>query len=289
MSRYCSTGQLRLRVKSMKKSLLAVILVMAATHSAGAFEFFLNDSQKRQIIMPTLLNATDCIARQSLARPEIMDAYQNQNLLPVIDAVWSSCQNELARLVAEHDRLHGFGTGIVFVRGEYRDDLPRAVLKRIKGELDQRIAALTTAESNGKTLVERVYQCTDTQLANLVSSSDTAELLATAAMAMCRQEITAAVDVYLDIFRVKYGARESEARSYGEQLRGNIKQNVVARAVYERARRADGGSRGKPAASGDGVTRRRRRHLLLRPQGLTQAVSKLATGRVFLCLSKVMC
>ena len=247
-------GQLRARVKPMKKILLSTILCLIAAYPAKAFDFFVNDAQKRQIIMPALLNATDCIAQRSLARPEIVDAYQKQNLYPVIDAVWSSCQTEIARLVAEHDRLHGFGTGEIFVRGDYREDLPRAILKRIKGELDQRIASFEAADASGKALVERAYECTNTQVATLVSSSDTAELLAIAAMAMCQRDIAAAIDAYRGIFRGKYGARESEALTFGEQLRNTIKQNVIARAVYERARRADSASKSEPATSGNRAT-----------------------------------
>jgi hypothetical protein len=38
-----------------------------------------------------------------------------------------------------HDRIYGQGTGKAFLRGDYLDDLPRAVGERIKVELLRRI------------------------------------------------------------------------------------------------------------------------------------------------------
>jgi S1-C subfamily serine protease len=131
-------------------ALVFVVFSLAAQKQAqaqsGLFNFFQNaqraitEPEKRQVLLPTVIAATDCIAQWTLKHPNIVDAYRSQNIQPVLDAVWSQCSTELTRLKNEHDRLHGYGTGVTFIEGPYKDDLPRAVLTRIKQELDNRLA-----------------------------------------------------------------------------------------------------------------------------------------------------
>ena len=182
--------------------------------------------------------ATDCIARQSLDHPGILEAYRADNLRPVTDSVWSQCQTEIDYLSQEYANLHGFGAGWKFVDGPYRKAVPRVVKERIKDEIERRFAVIAAAEENSKAQIGLAYQCTDAQLHNLVGSAERAELLAAAAMTNCSREITSAIDAIVEVLRVKPGFDEAELRNLRLQARSNFHSHVLARAVLERA---DGG------------------------------------------------
>jgi hypothetical protein len=86
--------------------------------------------------------ATDCVAAAALNNSEITTFYQENRLREVTNWVVlrsSACDNPLNAMRLLHDRIYGQGTGQTFLRGDYLDDLPRAVGERIKIEVLRRI------------------------------------------------------------------------------------------------------------------------------------------------------
>jgi hypothetical protein len=88
--------------------------------------------------------ATDCVAAAALKNPNITTLYQENRLKEVTNWIVlksDACDNPLRSMRLLHDRLYGEGTGRIFLRGAYLDDLPRAVGERIKIDVARRIAS----------------------------------------------------------------------------------------------------------------------------------------------------
>ena len=102
--------------RTASAGLLALVLV-AASHAGAsrAIQFLGRSSQwtaaQKKKVARLDTAATECIARQSLDHPGILEAYRADNLRPVTDSVWSQCQTEIDYLSREYADLHGFGTG----------------------------------------------------------------------------------------------------------------------------------------------------------------------------------
>ena len=86
--------------------------------------------------------ATDCVAEAALNNSEITTFYQQNRLNEVTNWIVlrsSACDNPLNAMRLLHDQIYGQGTGRTFLRGDYLDDLPRAVGERIKVEVLRRL------------------------------------------------------------------------------------------------------------------------------------------------------
>ncbi|WP_141740263.1 hypothetical protein [Bosea sp. BIWAKO-01] len=232
----------------------AIFLAMTASPALSQ----LNDAQKRKALLPFIRSATDCIAKQTLGNVSVVSSYRSNTLHIVIDEAWKACSGFLVEVVTQHDALHGPGSGVPFVTGSYRTDLPRAVLSRIKGELDRRVTAeiewetavkAEQAEREAKrkteverldraalTLRDRIYACTDGQLEKLVGSAESAEVLATAAMTICRREIDDAIEARLAAMRAD--SRQPNEGIIREGFRTTVRESVVTGAVTLKAGRA---------------------------------------------------
>jgi len=82
------------------------------------------------------------VAGAALNNSEITTLYRENRLREVTNWIVlrsSACDNPLNAMRLLHDRIYGQGTGKAFLRGDYLDDLPRAVGERIKVELLRRI------------------------------------------------------------------------------------------------------------------------------------------------------
>lgn len=238
-----------------QRAAFAVVLACCASSASAQ----MTEQQKRKLLLPTIRAATDCIAREAGRHPDIVSGYRYNNLAPMIAEGWRACTNSLAQIAVMHDSLHGEGTGIVFVKGAYADDLPRAVRARLQPDMDRRIAAADRAEAEARaeqarleverqqnierleraadTLRERAYDCTTGQLAKLISSSETAEVLSTAAMTICRKEIDDALQARVDIVRFKLGASNAAAGepALRDEMRKVVRNNVITHAVQMKA------------------------------------------------------
>lgn len=238
-----------------QRTAIALILTSFATGASAQ----MTEQQKRKLLLPTIRVATDCIAREAARHPDIVSGYRYNNLGPMIAEGWRACTNSLAEIAVMHDGLHGQGTGILFVKGAYADDLTRAVRSRLQAEMDRRIAAIDRAEADARAeqarleverqqnidrleraadaLRERAYDCTTEQLSKLISSSETAEVLSTAAMTICRKEVDDALQARVDIARLKNGVGYSAAGepALREEMRKVVRNNVITHAVQMKA------------------------------------------------------
>lgn len=247
----------------------------------------MTEQQKRRAILPSVRAATDCIAREALAHPNIVAGWRGNNILPMVDAAWKSCGSELVQLANAHDQLHGAGTGVTFVTGAYLADLGRAVASRIKDEMGRRVAAADQADAAQRAeqarieaerqqnterleraalaLRDRIYQCTGRELQNLVASAEGADVLATAAMTICRSEIDDAIEARMSAVRAAIGAGYSRANEpqRREELRKTVRESVLTEAVQLKASSQQRQSQPVPAtgnpapplAAADGVSK----------------------------------
>jgi hypothetical protein len=115
--------------KYLPATLGIAAMLLASTASATARSALESASVKA---------ATDCVAAAALNNPEIATLYRENRLREVTNWVVlrsSACDNPLSAMRLLHDRIYGQGTGLTFLRGDYLDDLPRAVGERIKVEI----------------------------------------------------------------------------------------------------------------------------------------------------------
>jgi hypothetical protein len=100
----------------------------------------------------------------------------------------------------------------------------------------RRQAEIERLERSANMLRDQMYECTTGEVRKLVRSSETAEVLATAAMTICRREVDATVNAHVDLIRVKVNSyTDSDAREARERLRTSIRDSVVTTAVRVRA------------------------------------------------------
>jgi hypothetical protein len=118
-------------------------LLMASTASATA---------RSELESASVKAATDCVAAAALNNSEITTFYRENRLKEVTNWVVlrsSACDNPLNAMRLLHDRIYGQGTGQTFLRGDYLNDLPRAVGERIKVEVLRRIVQKSPDISGG--------------------------------------------------------------------------------------------------------------------------------------------
>jgi hypothetical protein len=222
-------------------SMLAVIGLLLATvqQPVGADQSWYAAQKRKMAALATA--STDCIARHTLEHPGVLDAYRAQELRSVIESVKPRCADEIDYLSREYANLHGWGAGHRFVAGPYNDDLPRAILKRIGDELGRRVALaeseVADLQRSADLLRNRMYECTRGELAKLVRSTEVAAVLATAALTICRQQVTDALEEHVRLFRVKFrnASSEAEQRDFRDRFQRGIKEWVVTDAVRMRA------------------------------------------------------
>jgi len=109
------------------------VILMASTAPATA---------RSELESASVKAATDCVAAAALNNSEITTLYRENRLREVTNWVVlrsNACDNPLNAMRLLHDRIYGQGTGRTFLRGDYLDDLPRAVGERIKVEILRRI------------------------------------------------------------------------------------------------------------------------------------------------------
>ena len=89
------------------------------------------------MLVPTVRASTDCIARAIVASPIALGYARQKSWGEAVETVSDECKSLRSRLVAEHDRLYGAGTGKRFFEGRYAADLPRALRARIGPQLER--------------------------------------------------------------------------------------------------------------------------------------------------------
>lgn len=225
----------------MKRIIIAVgatLLFLLNTASGQG----LNEAQKRRLHLPYVRAATNCYAKAIEGSVPALDMAREGRWYDALSAAGKACEAQIIAMINVHDQLYGPGTGVTFFRGPYIDDLPRAVGTRLKSALAQRSNEVEQANALRKQRVEeaekarnllrdRMYACTTGELENLVASSESAEVLATAAMTICNKEVQSALDAAMEVVRLD-GVPSDGIRA---SLNDVIKRNVVTSAVQARA------------------------------------------------------
>jgi hypothetical protein len=212
------------------------------------------EGQKWKALLPFVRATSDCFANSIQSEPTLLEAYQQNRLLSLVAAKGAMCLPVVERMIAEHDRIYGQGTGQAFFKGPYASDLQRAISVRLKPEIDRRLAeAARKAEEEARQaeerrnrqdtadralalLRDRMYECTTGELVKLVRSSETAEVLATAAMTICNKEVEQALDAGLSSTLVQYpNMTATEVSTWRTALRTAVQRNVLTNAVQLRA------------------------------------------------------
>jgi hypothetical protein len=275
-----------------------------------------SQAEKRRVLLPIIRAATDCVARELLEHPRLIEVVEEDRWMLLIPDALLPCHDALQQLALEHDRLHGPGSGKKFLNGAYLKDLPRALATRLKPEADrliseagkevsrrvaeagrleaERQAAVARLESARQQRTEslerardlsrnRLYRCAEDALDEQFRSSEAVEVLAASAMTVCEDEVEQAVDAALAAFRSR--SDEAQHASDGFNLRDEIKkvvqQNVIT--VAARARMAAaGGSRTFLAARAAAAKRAQQGLAASAMRELTEcldAASSMAEGR----------
>lgn len=225
----------------MKRIIIAIgassVFFIGAASGQG-----LTESQKRKLHLPYVRAATDCYAKAIEMNTSALDMATQGRWYDALSSVGKTCDAQVIAMINVHDQLYGPGTGATFFKGPYVEDLPRAVGTRLKSALAQRSNEIDQANALRKQRTEeaakardllrdRMYACTTSEVGNLVASSESAEILATAAMTICNKEVQAALDAAMEVVRLDGVAPDGIRASLSDV----IKKNVVTSAVQARA------------------------------------------------------
>jgi hypothetical protein len=225
----------------MKRIILA-IGASSVLFGSAAFGQTLTEPQKRRLHLPYVRAATDCFAKAIEANTSALDMAVQGRWYDALGAVGKTCDSPVLAMINVHDQLYGAGTGATFFKGPYVADLPRAVGTRLNDAIARRSKEVEQANALRKQRTEeaakardllrdRMYACTTGEIEDLVASSESAEVLATAAMTICNKEVQAALDAAMEVVRLD-GTAPDGIRS---NLNDVIKKNVVTSAVQARA------------------------------------------------------
>ena len=121
-----------MRLRSLVLATALATLAVPALARSGP-----SDARKWETLLPTVRASTDCIARAIVASPTALGHARQENWVEAVKTIPDACRRLGSRLVAEHDRLYGPGTGKMFFEGRYAADLPRALRARIGPQLER--------------------------------------------------------------------------------------------------------------------------------------------------------
>jgi hypothetical protein len=244
----------------MKNIVLVAFLFMFSSAHSAAFsqlaitqnspsyfgETTLTDAQKRKAHLPYVKTATNCFANIIRNDPTLLAAIQNNQLLNLVAKNANMCSAPVGQLISEHDKLYGLGTGKIFFEGPYLSDLTRALLARLQPDITRQKAKQTqlaeeyqqridVADKTVDLLKTRMYECTGQETAKLVKSSETADVLTTAAMTICNREIEQAATSVLNVLKLKVNLNSSEEISYKNEIREIFRKSILTQSVQIKA------------------------------------------------------
>jgi len=273
-------------LKMMKRIAIGVG-VLAGLLAQAAFGQGMTDAQKRKVHLPYVRAATDCYARAIETNTSTLDLARENRWYDAISAIGNTCNQALLGMIDIHDRLYGPGTGITFAKGPYLEDLPRAVGVRLKeaiarrsNEIEQMQASrqqrIEEAKKSRDLLRDRMYACTTKELDQLVASSESAEVLTSAAMTLCNREVQATLDAALELSRLE-GGSSADLR---DDLTAVIKKNILAGAVQAKAnaKKLDASPQMLPATTSQPPARAT--GALQTPEECLKVASSLREGRL---------
>lgn len=244
-------------MRGLARYALAACAIFASFDVCAQYDTgVLTEAQKRKIHLPYVRAATNCISNFLMANPESLRLARQGRWADALQTMpKGQCGAEISVLVTTHDQLYGAGTGQTFFTGPYITDLPRALGTRLKGEFERIAAAeareiatrqqeaanqeaakrarLDEADRVLRLYREKMYECTTNQIVKLVNSSEGAEVLATAAMTICSDEISNAVRAGTAKLRIEFP--DAETGILRSDFEAIIRKHVVTTAVRTKA------------------------------------------------------
>ena len=159
-----------------------LFLVSLAAQAQSPF----NDPQRRAYVVPYVRKATDCLAMQLMAAPDLVDIVRSNRIRDALAGPFRSCADDIDGMIAAHDRAYFSGAGEQFFRGAYLADLPRAVQQRLKKEVerrDQEAAGIAAETSQNLAAAAERQKAADAQAARLWAENDRRQALSRQAQA----------------------------------------------------------------------------------------------------------
>lgn len=132
----------------MQRAAFFVGLVLVGSPSVGGAQSLLEDPVRRREVVPSVRAATSCVTREAGSDPMVARAYAlSGSIMAQLSGPFQRCSREIGYMISEHDRVYGYGYGQVFFEGAYRNDIERAVLSRIRPDLDRQKGEIERAEA----------------------------------------------------------------------------------------------------------------------------------------------
>jgi hypothetical protein len=118
-------------------------LILLSSFEAAVAQGIQDDPRRRRLVLPSVREATDCIAREALNQPGIEGAMGSGQFRAALGPPMRRCADEVDAMIAAHDQVYYPGYGEAFFQGLYLQDLVRAVQRRIGPELTRRASEAT--------------------------------------------------------------------------------------------------------------------------------------------------
>lgn len=136
---------------------LAAIALVSSTAVAPA-QIALTEAQKRRPVAPLVRALTNCVAKQAVGDDLGVTAYRDGTFNAYVVRVIGRCSDFVYDLIQVYDRVYGEGEGMTFLNGAYANDLPRAVLARIKPQLENKVVMLNRSLADKEAREEQARQ-----------------------------------------------------------------------------------------------------------------------------------
>ena len=117
---------------------IVTALVLLSSVEASVGQGVQVDPRRRRLVLPSVREATDCIARETLNEPGIEGATRPGQFRAALAQPMRRCADEVDAMIAAHDQVYYPGYGEAFFQGAYLQELVRAIQKRIGPELARR-------------------------------------------------------------------------------------------------------------------------------------------------------
>ncbi|SEH89081.1 hypothetical protein SAMN02799636_04309 [Methylobacterium sp. 275MFSha3.1] len=117
---------------------IVTALVLLSSFEAAVAQGIQDDPRRRRLVLPSVREATGCIAREALNEPGIEGATRPGQFRAALAQPMRRCADEVDAMIAAHDQVYYPGYGEAFFQGPYLQDLVRAIQRRIGPELAQR-------------------------------------------------------------------------------------------------------------------------------------------------------
>ena len=117
---------------------IVTALILLNSFEAAVAQGVQDDPRRRRLVLSSVREATDCIAREALNEPGIEGATRPGQFRAALAPPMRRCADEVDAMITAHDQVYYPGYGEAFFQGPYLQDLVRAIQKRIGPELTLR-------------------------------------------------------------------------------------------------------------------------------------------------------